>query len=117
MAPTIVLRDGRLFLVVGSPGGSYIPSAVTQVILNVIDFKMNAQDAVDAPRIHHQWLPDTLKCENGISPDTIAILKARGYNVDFSPAVVLARVEAILADGGWLQGGSDGRAVGKAEGY
>jgi gamma-glutamyltranspeptidase/glutathione hydrolase len=117
MAPTIVLRDGRLFLVLGSPGGSYIPSAVTQVILNVIDFKMNAQDAVDAPRIHHQWLPDTLKCENGISPDTIAILKARGYDVDFSPAVVLARVEAILADGGWLQGGSDGRAVGKAEGY
>ncbi len=117
MAPTIILRDGRLLLVVGSPGGSYIPSAVMQVILNVIDFKMNAQDAVDAPRIHHQWLPDTLKCEKGISPDTIAILKARGYDVDFSPAVVLARVEAILADGGWLQGGSDGRAIGKAVGY
>jgi gamma-glutamyltranspeptidase/glutathione hydrolase len=117
MAPTIVLRDGKLFLVVGAPGGSYIPSAVTQVILNAIDFKMNAQDAVDTPRIHHQWLPDKLRCENGISPDTIAILKARGYDVDFSPAVVLARVEAILADGGWLQGGSDGRAVGKAAGY
>ena len=117
MAPTIVLRDGKLFLVVGAPGGAYIPSAVTQVILNVIDFKMNAQDAVDAPRIHHQWLPDKLKCENGISPDTIAILKARGYDVDFSPAVVLARVEAILADDGWLQGGSDGRAIGKAVGY
>jgi gamma-glutamyltranspeptidase/glutathione hydrolase len=87
------------------------------VVLNVIDFKMNAQDAVDAPRIHHQWLPDKLKCESGISPDTIAILKARGYDVDFSPAVVLARVEAILADDGWLQGGSDGRAIGKAAGY
>jgi len=117
MAPTIVLRGGKLFLVVGAPGGSYIPSAVMQAILNVIDFKMNAQDAVDAPRIHHQWLPDKLKCENGISPDTIAILKARGYDVDFSPAVVLARVEAILADGGWLQGGSDGRGVGKVAGY
>ena len=117
MTPTMVLRDGKLFLVVGAPGGAYIPSAVTQVILNVIDFQMNAQDAVDAPRIHHQWLPDKLRCEKGISPDTVAILKARGYDVDFSPAVVLARVEAILSDGGWLQGGSDGRAVGKAVGY
>jgi len=117
MAPAIVLRDGKLFLVLGAPGGSYIPSAVTQVILNVIDFKMNVQDAVDAPRIHHQWLPDKLQCEKGVSPDTVAILKARGYDVDFSPAVVLARVEAILADGGWLQGGSDGRGAGKAAGY
>jgi gamma-glutamyltranspeptidase len=58
-----------------------------------------------------------LKCEQGISPDTIAILKARGYDVDFSPAVVLARVEAILADGGWLEGGSDGRGAGKVAGY
>jgi gamma-glutamyltranspeptidase/glutathione hydrolase len=117
MVPTIVLRDGKLFLVVGAPGGSYIPSAVTQVILNAIDFKMNAQEAVDAPRIHHQWLPDKLRCEKGISPDTVALLKARGYDVDFSPAVVLARVEAILADGGWLEGGSDGRGAGKAVGY
>jgi len=117
MVPTIVLRDGKLFLVVGAPGGSYIPSAVLQVIVNVIDFKMNAQDAVDAPRIHHQWLPDKLKCEKGISPDTIAILKARGYDVDFSPSVVLARTEAILVDGPWIQGGTDGRAIGKATGY
>jgi gamma-glutamyltranspeptidase/glutathione hydrolase len=117
MAPTMLLRDGRLFLVVGTPGGSYIPTAILQVVLNVVDFKMNVQDAVDAPRIHHQWLPDTLRCERGISPDTIAILKGWGYSLDFSPGVVLARVEAILSDGGWLQGGSDGRAVGKAAGY
>jgi gamma-glutamyltranspeptidase/glutathione hydrolase len=117
MAPTIVLRDGKLFLVVGTPGGSYIPTAILQAILNVVDFKMNVQDAVDAPRIHHQWLPDTLKCEPGISPDTVALLKARGYNVDFSPGVVLARVEAILADGAWLEGGSDGRGAGKVAGY
>jgi len=117
MVPTIVLRDGKLFLVVGAPGGAYIPSAVTQVILNAIDFKMNAQDAVDAPRVHHQWLPDTLKCEKGISPDTVAILKARGYDVDYSPSVSLAQVEAILLDGAWLQGASDGRGGGKAAGY
>jgi gamma-glutamyltranspeptidase/glutathione hydrolase len=117
MVPTIVLRDGKLFMVVGSPGGSTIPSAVMQVILNVIDFKMNAQDAVDAPRIHHQWQPDRLRCERTLSPDTVAILKARGYDVDFTPAVVLARVEAIVVDGGYLQGGSDGRGAGKASGY
>ena len=117
MTPTIVLRGGKLFLVVGAPGGAFIPSAVTQTILNVIDFQMNAQDAVDAPRIHHQWLPDKLYCEKGVSPDTVALLRARGYDVDFSPGVVLARVEAIRADGGWLEGGTDGRGAGKAVGY
>ena len=117
MAPTMVLRDGKLFLALGTPGGSYIPTAILQVILNVIDFKMNVQDAVDAPRIHHQWLPEALKCEPGISPDTVALLKARGYTMDYSPAVVLARVEAILAGGAWLEGGSDGRGNGKVAGY
>jgi len=117
MTPTIVLRDGKLFLLVGAPGGAYIPSAVTQAILNVIDFGMNPQEAVDAPRIHHQWLPDTLRCEKGISPDTVALLRARGYDVDDSPAVVLAQVEAIRAEGGWLEGGTDGRGHGKAVGY
>ena len=92
--------------------------AVLQVILNVIDFGMNVQDAVDAPRVHHQWLPDKLSLERGISPDTVALLKSRGYDVDYSPGVVLAQVAAIVSDGGWLQGGSDGRsAAGKAAGY
>jgi gamma-glutamyltranspeptidase/glutathione hydrolase len=89
-----------------------------QVILNVIDFGMNVQDAVDAPRVHHQWLPDKLSLERGISPDTVAILKAHGYDVDYNAGVVLAQVAAIVSDGGWLQGGSDGRsAAGKAAGY
>ena len=85
--------------------------------VSVVDFGMNAQDAVDAPRIHHQWQPDKLYLEPGISPDTVAILKSRGYDVDHSPGTVLARVEAIVNRGGWLQGGSDGRASGKAAGY
>jgi gamma-glutamyltranspeptidase/glutathione hydrolase len=117
MTPTILLRDGKLFMVVGSPGGPRIITAVLQVILNVVDFGMNAQDAVDFPRIHHQWMPDKLSAERGISPDTIQLLKARGHEVDYSPGLVLARVEAILADGGWLQGASDGRGAGKAAGY
>jgi gamma-glutamyltranspeptidase/glutathione hydrolase len=118
MTPTIILRDGKLFMTAGAPGGSRIPTAVLQVILNVLDFGMNVQDAVDAPRFHHQWLPDRLSLEPGISPDTVALLKARGYDVDYSSGVVLAQVAAIVSDAGWLQGASDGRsAMGKASGY
>ena len=118
MTPTIVVKDGKLFMTAGAPGGSRISTAVLQVILNVVDFGMNVQDAVDAPRVHHQWLPDTLSLEHGISPDTVALLQARGYTVDYAPGVVLAQVAAIVNDGDWLQGGSDGRsAAGKAAGY
>jgi gamma-glutamyltranspeptidase/glutathione hydrolase len=118
MTPTIVLKDGNLFMTAGAPGGSRISTAVLQVILNVIDFGMNVQDAVDAPRVHHQWLPDKLSLERGISPDTVALLRSRGYDVDYTPGVVLAQVAAIVSDGGWLQGASDGRsAAGKAVGY
>ena len=118
MTPTIIEKDGKLFMTAGAPGGSRISTAVLQVILNVIDFGMNVQDAIDAPRFHHQWQPDRLSLERGISPDTVAILKARGYDVDYAPGVVLAQVAAIVSDGGWLQGGSDGRsAMGKAAGY
>jgi gamma-glutamyltranspeptidase/glutathione hydrolase len=118
MTPTILLKDNRLFMTVGAPGGSRISTAVLQVILNVVDFGMGVQDAIDAPRFHHQWQPDKLYLERGISPDTVALLTSRGYEVDYSPGVVLAQTAAILSDGGWLQGGSDGRsAAGKAVGY
>ncbi|HUQ93528.1 MAG TPA: gamma-glutamyltransferase [Bryobacteraceae bacterium] len=116
MTPAILLRDGKLFMVVGAPGGSRIITGVLQVILNVIDFGMNAQDAIEAPRFHHQWQPDKLSLERGFSPDTIALLKARGHTVDSISGV--ANVEAIVVeDGGWLAGGSDGRAHGKAAGF
>jgi gamma-glutamyltranspeptidase / glutathione hydrolase len=117
MTPTIVLRDNKPFLVLGGPGGSRIPTAVLQVILNVIDFGRNVQDAVDQPRFHHQWSPDQLELEPGFSPDTIALLEAKGHNVVPLKASVVARVEAILIDDGWLQGGHDERANGKAAGY
>jgi gamma-glutamyltranspeptidase/glutathione hydrolase len=118
MTPTILVKDGKLFMTVGAPGGSRISTAVLQVILNVVDFGMNIQDAIDAPRVHHQWQPDKLSLERAISPDTVAILKARGYDVDYAPGVVLAQTAAIVSDDGWLQGGSDGRsAAGKAAGY
>jgi gamma-glutamyltranspeptidase / glutathione hydrolase len=117
MTPTIVVRDGKPFMVLGAPGGPRIITAVLQVLLNVIDFRMNIQDAVDAPRFHHQWKPDKLYLEAGISPDTVALLEDMGHQVDDSPGVVLARVNAILSDGGWLQGAADSRWVGKAAGY
>ena len=102
---------------VGSPGGSTIITAVLQVIVNVVDFGMNVQDATDFPRIHHQWRPDRLEFESGISPDTIIMLKNTGYQVEEAHPRVLARVDAILIGGGWLQGGHDGRGTGKAAGY
>ncbi len=81
MSPTIVLKDGRPFLVTGSPGGSRIITTVLQVLLNVIDHGMNIAEAVLAPRIHHQWLPDEVAAERGLSPDTIQLLQARGHTV------------------------------------
>ena len=116
MTPTIVLRGGKPYIVLGAPGGSRIITGVLQVMLNVIDFGMNIQEAIDQPRFHHQWQPDKLYLERGFSPDTIALLRQRGHNVEENTWGV-ALVEAILIDGGWLQGGSDGRANGKAAGY
>ena len=117
MTPTIVTRDGEFYMALGAPGGSRIITSVLEVLLNVIDFKMNPQDAVDAPRFHHQWQPDVLYLESGISPDTAARLRAMGHTIDHSPGAVPAQVNMILKDGGWLQGASDDRAGGKAAGY
>ena len=81
MAPTIVLKDGKPFLVTGSPGGSRIITTVLQVIVNVIDRGMTLPHAVAAPRIHHQWLPDEVRAERGIAAETLAALAARGHTI------------------------------------
>ena len=82
MTPSIVSRGGRLVAVVGSPGGRTIINTVLQVVLNVIDFRMNIQDAVNAPRFHHQWLPNVLTYErNGLPPETVAALQLMGHDV------------------------------------
>jgi gamma-glutamyltranspeptidase/glutathione hydrolase len=117
MTPTILTRNGQFFMALGAPGGPRIISAVLQVILNVVDFGMNVQEAVDAPRFHHQWQPDTLYVESGVPAETVESLRMRGHHIDYSPGVVLARVEAILKDGEMLKGASDPRADGKAAGY
>ncbi|HTS49282.1 MAG TPA: gamma-glutamyltransferase [Bryobacteraceae bacterium] len=119
MTPTILLRDGKFFMAVGAPGGGRIINGVLEVILNVVDFHMNVQDAVDWPRFHHQWMPDELYLERGISPDTAALLRAMGHTLAPYAASdpIVARVEAIVNEDGWLQGGADGRGNSKAEGY
>ena len=115
MVPTIVTKDGKLFLVVGTPGGPTIINSVLQTIVNAIDFRMNAQDAVDQPRIHHQWLPDEIRMEHTFSPDTIAILKTMGHKIVTTNSI--GEVAAILFDGEWLQGAPDGRVEATAKGY
>lgn len=115
MTPTIVARDGKLTLVLGTPGGPTIINSVLEVLLNVVDFGMNVQDAVDFPRIHHQWLPDRLVMERGFSPDTIALLKARGHEVRIVNSI--GEVAAIESRDGWLEGAADPRTEGTAKGY
>ncbi len=116
MTPTIVTKDGKPFLVLGAPGGATIISAVLQVMLNAMDFHMNVQDAVDFPRIHHQWKPDVLTIEVAVSPDTVALLSRMGYDTHSRP-VALARVEAIEIADGWIEGAHDDRGAGEAVGY
>lgn len=115
MTPTIVLRDGALRLVLGSPGGTTIINTVLEVLVNVLDFRMNIQQAVEFPRFHHQWMPDELRVERDVSPDTIALLKARGHQVRLVEKQ--GEVCAILWDGSWLQGAADGRVEATALGY
>ncbi|MGE0813564.1 MAG: gamma-glutamyltransferase [Vicinamibacterales bacterium] len=108
MSPMILAKDGQLFMVTGSPGGRTIINTVLMTILNVVDFGMNAQEAVDAGRMHHQWLPDRLSMERyGFSADTIAKLKAMGHNVSEGGSQGVA--EVIVLKDGLLEGGVDRR--------
>ena len=120
MTPTILAKDGDLSMVIGSPGGRTIISTVLLNILNVVDFKMNIQDAIDFPRFHHQWLPDRISYEkNGISPDTVALLKQRGHTVEegryyqgFAAGIVWNREEKLI-EGGVDRRALDGAAIGR----
>ncbi len=108
MAPTLVFRDGQPVLATGSPGGSAIITIVLQVLLNLIDFDMNVAEAVAAPRIHHQWLPDSFRWEPGISADTRQRLLEMGQHPEAGPSV-WGKAESIMADGDWLYGAMDPR--------
>jgi gamma-glutamyltranspeptidase/glutathione hydrolase len=121
MTPTIVARDGGLFMVVGTPGGRTIINTVLQALVNVIDFGMNIQEAIDAPRLHHQWLPDRIQHERfGLSPDTRALLQARGHTLFEAPfnqgaaqGIVVNSKEGVL-EGGYDRRSSESAAIGSA---
>jgi gamma-glutamyltranspeptidase/glutathione hydrolase len=112
MTPTIVLRDGKLSFVLGSPGGPTIINTVLQVILNVVDHRMNLAQAVHAPRIHHQWLPDEVRHEPfGLAPEVAAALREKGHRLAARPAY-LGDVQAVMIEPatGTLLGASDPRS-------
>lgn len=107
MTPTMVLKDGKPWLITGSPGGARIITTVLQSISNTIDHGMNPAEAIVTPRVHHQWLPDELRIEEGISPDTLEILKSKGHNVRLKAP--MGRVQIIQAERDGFYGYSDPR--------
>lgn len=125
MCPTIVVRDGKTFLVLGSEGSSKIITTVANILMGVVDYGMNVQEAVNASRFHNQWMPDVLNVEQWFSPDTVQALKKMGYNVEFglhdrsnvSPYWSDAECVAVDTKTGERLGASDWRHNGKAVGY
>jgi gamma-glutamyltranspeptidase/glutathione hydrolase len=119
MSPTIISKDGQLYMVTGTPGGRTIINTVLTTIINVIDFGMNAQEAVDAGRLHHQWLPDTLSMERfGFSADTIKALQAMGHTIhdvgrQGAAQVIVVNQKESLLEGGVDRRPPDGGAAGK----
>jgi gamma-glutamyltranspeptidase/glutathione hydrolase len=111
MSPTIVVKEGKTWLVTGSPGGSRIITTVLQMVLNTVDFGMNVAEASSAPRFHHQWLPDELRVEKGFSPDTLKLLRQKGYKVSVQPAMGSTQ-SIMIAPDGKLFGASDPRKQG-----
>jgi gamma-glutamyltranspeptidase/glutathione hydrolase len=117
MTPTIVLKDGKLFLVLGSPGGPTIITTVANILMGVVDFGLDIQEAVNAPRFHHQWLPDAIDVEDRLSPDTMNLLRSKGHTL--KPEHLWGDGECIMVDPKTDErlGASDGRNNGKAVGY
>ena len=117
MAPTIVLKDGKLFLVLGARGGPTIITTVANVLIGVVDFSLDIQEAVNAPRFHHQWLPDEILVEDRLSPDTMNVLHSKGHELEVRH--FWGGSECIMVDPktGERLGASDGRNNGKAVGY
>jgi len=118
MTPTMVLRDGKPVLVVGSPGGARIITTVMNIVLNHLVFGMDVQESVDAPRVHHQWLPDELRVEpRAVSKDVVRILESMGHKVSEQPEFGNSMAIGVDAETGDFLGAADSRGVGAAVGY
>ncbi|MEH6569774.1 MAG: gamma-glutamyltransferase [Halioglobus sp.] len=113
MSPTLVLLDGEPWLATGSPGGSTIITSVLQTLLNAMEFDMNIAAAAAGARIHHQWQPDSMMVESGVSPDTLKLLRDMGHNVKIGNRT-LGRTNSIMFNDGWLYGATDTRRPGGA---
>jgi len=119
MTPTLIEKDGKFWMTVGTPGGSKIITSVLQTILNVYEFNMNMQEAVDAPRFHHQWLPDLIQFEpNSFHQDSLKLLENKGYTIEQKKSTIIGKVDGILIlPDGKLEGGADSRGDDSATGF
>jgi len=119
MTPTLIEKNGEFWMTLGTPGGSTIITSVLQTILNVYEFDMNMQQAIDAPRFHHQWFPDIIRFEpNSFPKDSLNYLKTKGYQVIENNSIILGKVDGIrILPDGKLEGGADHRGDDTAIGY
>ena len=118
MTPTIIEKENKLFMVVGSPGGSTIITTVFQNILNVIEYDMGMQESVSQSRFHHQWLPDKIRFEKTFATINFAALREKGYHIEQKDGSSIGRVDAILVlSDGKLEGGADPRGDDAASGF
>ena len=115
MTPTLVLKNHKPFLVAGTPGGTTIPTSVFQTIVNVIDFKLSTEDAVNKPKFHHQWLPEEIMVEKEFPLETRMALEKMGYKLVNRGAI--GRSELIRIDGKKIEAVGDNRGYDSAEGY
>ncbi|HLA53797.1 MAG TPA: gamma-glutamyltransferase, partial [Flavitalea sp.] len=115
MCPTIVLKDGKPFLVLGTPGGTTIPTSVFQTIVDLLDFNLSVSDAVNLPKFHHQWLPDNITVEKAFPDSTRQLLIGMGYELE--EVNEIGRTEVIRLDNGNMEGVGDNRGDDSAEGY
>jgi len=116
MTPTIVLKDNKTYLIVGTPGGTTIPTSVFQTLINILEFGLTTEDAVNQPKFHHQWLPDSLVLEKNFPATLQESLKTMGYRLQQREAIGRTEVIRVLPNGKF-EGVADSRGDDAAEGY